>query len=86
MTELHTLTIHEAQTLIHQKKLSPLELVEACLRQIDSREATINAFITLAAEQAIAHAKAVHPAKIYARSPLQTGADCLRVGGFVLAM
>ena len=58
MTELHTLTIHQAQTLIRQKKLSPLELVEACLRQIDSREATINAFITLAAEQAIAQAKA----------------------------
>ncbi len=58
MTELHTLTVHEAQTLIRQKKLSPLELVEACLRQIEQRETTINAFITVTAEQAIEEAKA----------------------------
>ena len=57
-TELHTLNIHEAQALIRQKKLSPRELVDACLRQINSADATINAFITVTAEQAIAQAKA----------------------------
>ena len=57
MTELHTLTIHEAQTLIRQKKISPVELVDACLRQIDIGEATINAFITVTAEQAHTQAK-----------------------------
>lgn len=58
MTELHALTIHEAQTLIRQKKLSPVELVDACLRQIEQRETTINAFITVTAEQAREQAKA----------------------------
>ena len=57
MTKLHTLTIHEAQALIRQKKISPVELVEACLRQIDIGEAKINAFITVTAEQARAQAK-----------------------------
>ena len=57
MTEIHALSIHEAQTLIRQKKLSPLELVEACLRQIDIEETRINAFITVTAEQAREHAK-----------------------------
>ncbi len=54
---LHTLTISEAQILIRQKSISPLELVEACLRQTDSAEAKINAFITLTPELALAQAK-----------------------------
>jgi aspartyl-tRNA(Asn)/glutamyl-tRNA(Gln) amidotransferase subunit A len=58
MTELHTLTVHKAQTLIRQKQLSPRELVDACLRQIERQEATINAFITVSAEQAREQAKA----------------------------
>ncbi|MBT3336400.1 MAG: Asp-tRNA(Asn)/Glu-tRNA(Gln) amidotransferase subunit GatA [Anaerolineae bacterium] len=54
---LHTLNISEAQTLIQQKKISPVELVEACLRQIDIEETRINAFITVTAETARAQAK-----------------------------
>ena len=54
---LHTINISEAQVLIRQKKISPVELVEACLRQIDSEEARINAFITVTAEQARVQAK-----------------------------
>ncbi len=64
MTELHTLNIHEAQALIRQKKISPVELVEACLRQIDSAEARINAFITVTAEKAHAQAKTAESLQI----------------------
>jgi aspartyl-tRNA(Asn)/glutamyl-tRNA(Gln) amidotransferase subunit A len=58
MIKLNTLTIHEAQTLIRQKKLSPVELVEACLRQIEEHDSRINAFITVTAEEARTQAKA----------------------------
>ncbi len=54
---LHSLNISEAQNLIRQKKISPVELVEACLRQIDSEEARIDAFITVSAEAARDQAK-----------------------------
>ncbi len=54
---LHTLNISEAQNLIRHKKISPVELVEACLRQIDSEEARINAFITISTETARDQAK-----------------------------
>ena len=54
---LHTLNISEAQTLICQKKISPVELVEACLRQIDIEEKKINAFITVTADEARAQAR-----------------------------
>jgi aspartyl-tRNA(Asn)/glutamyl-tRNA(Gln) amidotransferase subunit A len=54
---LHTLNISEAKNLIRHKKISPVELVEACLRQIDSEEARINAFITISAEAARDQAK-----------------------------
>ena len=53
----NTLTISSIQKLIREKKISPVELVEACLRQIEIEEARINAFITITAEAARAQAK-----------------------------
>mgnify|MGYP002641026293 CR=1 FL=1 len=55
--KLHTLTISAAQQMIRKKEISPVELVDACLRQIDAQEAEINAFITLTADKARAQAK-----------------------------
>ncbi len=41
------LTIAEASSLIAKKKLSPVELTEACLAQIDAHDAEIHAFVTV---------------------------------------
>ncbi|NOY99281.1 MAG: amidase [Chloroflexi bacterium] len=55
--DLHTLTVSTARDLIRQKELSPLELTQACLRQIERMEPSLNAFITLAADPAVEQAK-----------------------------
>jgi len=55
---LTTLTLAEAARLVREKKVSPVELTEACLRRIEERNPELNAFITLTAESALAEAKA----------------------------
>ena len=55
--KLNTLTISQLQKLIRKKDISPVEIVDACLHQIDRREEKINAFITLTIEEARAQAK-----------------------------
>jgi Asp-tRNAAsn/Glu-tRNAGln amidotransferase A subunit and related amidases len=55
MTEL---TISEASDLLRQKKISPVELTSACLARIDQLNPTLNAFITVTHESAIAEARA----------------------------
>ena len=55
--KLNALTISQLQTLIRKKNISPIELVEAYLRQIDNEETKINAFITVTAEEARRQAK-----------------------------
>ncbi len=55
--KLNTLTISQLQKIIREKFISPVEIVDACLEQIDRREEKINAFITLRAEEVRAQAK-----------------------------
>lgn len=57
MSDLTRLTIAEAAPLLRERKLSPVELTEACLARIESVEPKINAFITVTADQARASAK-----------------------------
>ena len=56
-TELTRLSIAEAADLIRRKKLSPVELTEACLQRIDSLDARLRAFITVTREEALATAQ-----------------------------
>ena len=50
-------TIAAASRLIEARELSPLELVNALLKRIESIDPVINSFITVTAEQAIAQAR-----------------------------
>lgn len=55
MTEL---SISEASDLLRQKQISPVDLTSACLERIDQLNPTLNAFITVTRETAIAEARA----------------------------
>jgi aspartyl-tRNA(Asn)/glutamyl-tRNA(Gln) amidotransferase subunit A len=55
MTEL---TISEASELLRQKKISPVDLTSVCLDRIDQLNPSLNAFITVTHESAIAEARA----------------------------
>src|SRR5262245_21868892 len=50
------LSVTETARLIRRKKLSPVEVVKAYLDRIETVEPRLNAFATLASEQAIAQA------------------------------
>ena len=63
--DLHQHTLLEAARLVEQRKVSPLELADAVLKQIERAEPKINAFITVVADQARAVARA-HEAMIQA--------------------
>src|SRR5256885_11589636 len=63
--DLYQHTLLEAAQLVEQRKVSPLELTESVLKQIERAEPKINAFITVVADQARAVAKA-HEAMIAA--------------------
>jgi aspartyl-tRNA(Asn)/glutamyl-tRNA(Gln) amidotransferase subunit A len=56
-TDLNRLTLSEAAELIGKRQLSPVELVEACLRRIGSQDARLKAFITVSREEALASAQ-----------------------------
>ncbi len=51
-------TIAEAADLIAARKLSPVELTKACLARIDAMDKTLNAFLMVTADRALADAKA----------------------------
>ena len=55
--ELTELTITQAAELIQQRKLSPVELVQACLRRIELLDGRLNCFITLTADSALSSAR-----------------------------
>ncbi len=55
--DLTRLALREASRLVHEGKVSPVELTEACLARIDELEGTLNAFITVTAEAAVAAAR-----------------------------
>ncbi len=57
MSDLTRLTISEAAPLVRERKLSPVELTDACLARVEAAEPTLNAFITVTADQARASAK-----------------------------
>ena len=63
------LTITEAAALIRRKSLTPLELTEACLQRIERQNPSLNAFITVLGDSAIARARSLRPADA-ARQPL----------------
>ena len=52
------LSVLEAAELIRQRRLSPVELTQACLKRIEAWEPAINAFITVLADQALDVARA----------------------------
>jgi aspartyl-tRNA(Asn)/glutamyl-tRNA(Gln) amidotransferase subunit A len=56
-TDLTLLTLAEAADLVRRRKVSPVELTQACLKRIELLNPKLNAFITLTAEQALAQAK-----------------------------
>src|SRR5215813_8344904 len=55
--ELAMLSLSQAAGLIRTKKVSPVELTEACLARITTYNPKINAFITVMKDQALAQAK-----------------------------
>ena len=56
-SELIDLSIRDAGELVRQKKISPVELTNACLAQIEKLNPTLNAFITVTREAALAEAR-----------------------------
>ena len=55
--ELTDLTLQQASEMIRKKSVSPVELTRACLERIERLNPTLNAFITVTAEQALAQAR-----------------------------
>jgi aspartyl-tRNA(Asn)/glutamyl-tRNA(Gln) amidotransferase subunit A len=51
-------TILNLAELLRTRKLSPVELTQACLREIEARNPSLNAFITVTAERALELARA----------------------------
>jgi aspartyl-tRNA(Asn)/glutamyl-tRNA(Gln) amidotransferase subunit A len=57
-SDLASLTLAEASELVRTKKVSPVELTEACLRRIEQRNPELNAFITVTSDIALNGAQA----------------------------
>lgn len=55
---MHNITIAEASELLRRKEISPVELTKNCLARIEQLNPTINAFITVMHESALAEARA----------------------------
>jgi aspartyl-tRNA(Asn)/glutamyl-tRNA(Gln) amidotransferase subunit A len=51
------LTVKEASDLVRRKDVSPVDLTQACLARIDRYNTSINAFITVTRDQALATAR-----------------------------
>jgi aspartyl-tRNA(Asn)/glutamyl-tRNA(Gln) amidotransferase subunit A len=56
-TDLANLTIKKPSELLRSRAVSPVELTQACLRRIEKHNSSLNAFITITAEQALATAR-----------------------------
>ncbi len=56
-TDLHYLTIHEAGSLLRQGQISPVELTRAFLDRIEQLDGTLQAYITLLPDRAMAAAR-----------------------------
>jgi aspartyl-tRNA(Asn)/glutamyl-tRNA(Gln) amidotransferase subunit A len=55
---MNSLGLAEASELVRTKKLSPVELTQACLARIEALNPELNAFITVTAEMALEQARA----------------------------
>ena len=55
--ELTNLTLSEAGDLVRKKKVSPVELTRACLARIEQLNPSLNCFITVTADSALAQAR-----------------------------
>jgi len=55
--ELTRLSLREAAELVRRKRVSPVELTQACLARIERLNPVLNAFITVTAESAVAEAR-----------------------------
>ncbi len=56
-TDLHDLSIAEAARLIERRRLSPVELTQAYLDRIETFDPQLNAYLTVAADRALARAR-----------------------------
>jgi aspartyl-tRNA(Asn)/glutamyl-tRNA(Gln) amidotransferase subunit A len=56
-TNLTGYTLSQASELLRRKRISSVELTQACLRRIEKYNAALNAFITVTGEQALATAQ-----------------------------
>jgi aspartyl-tRNA(Asn)/glutamyl-tRNA(Gln) amidotransferase subunit A len=57
--DLTTLTLRQASDRLQRRETSPVELTEACLARIDRHNKAVNAFITVAREQALTAAREI---------------------------
>jgi aspartyl-tRNA(Asn)/glutamyl-tRNA(Gln) amidotransferase subunit A len=55
--DLTALTLKQASDLVRRRGVSPVELVEACLKRIDALDPLLNAFVTVARDEALAAAR-----------------------------
>ncbi|MCC6588527.1 MAG: amidase [Bryobacterales bacterium] len=55
-------TIEQAMELMRKKKLTPAELVGACLKRIEKHNPELKAFITVTGDEALKQARALKPA------------------------
>jgi aspartyl-tRNA(Asn)/glutamyl-tRNA(Gln) amidotransferase subunit A len=58
VSDLAALTLAGASELVRRKKLSPVELTEACLQRVERLNPGLNAFITVTADRALDEARA----------------------------
>jgi aspartyl-tRNA(Asn)/glutamyl-tRNA(Gln) amidotransferase subunit A len=57
-SDLAALTLKQASELLRSRRASPVDLVNACLARVDKYQATLNAYITVTRERALAEARA----------------------------
>jgi len=58
-SNLASLSLKEASELLRRKATSPVELTQACLKRISTYNPSLNAFITVTADQAMESARAM---------------------------
>ena len=66
----HRLALTEVAALVRQRKLSPVEVVEAHLKQIEKLNPKLNAFVTLLGDEALATALSLESTPDSERGPL----------------
>src|SRR5882757_6687816 len=57
VSDLAALTLAGASELVRSKKVSPVELAEACLQRLERLNPGLNAFITVTADRALDEAR-----------------------------